>query len=180
MSVTMRFIMLPVLLLLLFGSALSAQRSADAIQWFSWNEGLAKAGKEGKKVLIYVYAHACGWCRKMETETFHQAAVAQLVRTSFIPVKLNVADQADHDFNGKTYKFVQAGANSYHALVAEVLNGRMTFPSIVFLDETQQPLQAIAGFKTAEEFLPIGLFYGNGFYKTMPWSSFQKKYAAGN
>jgi thioredoxin-related protein len=180
MTVNRFIIVLSVMISFLHGAALTAQRPSDTVQWLSWDEGIAKAGKEGKKVLVYVYTQSCGWCRKMETETFHQTAITQLVRNNFIPVRLNAAEQSDLDFNGKTYKYVQSGTKGYHTLVAEVLNGRMSFPSLVFMDEAQQTLQSIAGYKTAEEFLPIALYYGNGFYKTMPWSAFQKKYASGN
>ncbi len=159
-------------------SLLPAQNTS--LSWYSWGEGIAKAARDHKKVLLYVYTPSCGWCKKMESETFAQSAVVQLVKAEFIPVKLNAAESADLEFKGKTYRLENIGSRGYNALAAELLEGRMSFPSLVFLDESQHVLQAIAGFKSPDAFLPIATYYGKDHYKNMPWSSFQKKYAAGN
>jgi len=156
-----------------------AQTAQTPVQWLSWGEGMAKASRENKKILLYVYTGTCGWCKKMEGETFSHGAVGQLVNASFVPVKLNAAENADLEFKGKTYRFVNSGPRGYNALAAEILEGRMSFPSVVFLDEAQQTLQSIAGFKTVEEFLPMATYYGKDYYKNIPWSTFQKKYASG-
>ncbi len=152
---------------------------AQQMHWYSWNEGSAKAVKENKKILLYVYTSTCGWCRKMESETFQNDKVAELVNANFVPVKLNAAENSDLEYKGKTYRFAYNGTRGYNSLVTEMLDGRMSFPSIVFLDEAQQTLQSIAGYKPVEEFLPIAAYYGKDYYKTIPWSAFQKKYAAG-
>lgn len=153
-----------------------AQETQPALQWYSWSEGTAKAAKENKKILLYVYTSTCGWCRKMETETFQNAKVAELARSSFVPVKLNAADNSELEFKGKTYRFVSSGQRGYNTLAAKVLDGRLSFPSIVFMDEAQEVLQSFAGYKPVEEFLPIAVYYGGDYFKTMPWSAFQKKY----
>jgi thioredoxin-related protein len=160
--------------------SLAAQTNPSAISWYSWNEGISKAAKESRKIMIYIFTPSCTWCRKMESETFSKSEAAQLVRAEFIPVKLNAQEDAELAYKGKTYRMTNSGPRSYHALAAEMLEGRMSFPSIVFFDEKQNPLQAIAGFKSLEEFLPIATYYGKGYYKTMPWSSFQKKHTTGN
>jgi len=154
-----------------------AQETQPVLQWYSWSEGTAKAAKENKKILLYVYTATCGWCRKMENETFQNAKVAALARTDFVPVKLNAADNSELEFKGKTYRFVHSsGQRGYNALAAKMLDGRLSFPSIVFLDEAQDILQSFAGYKPVEEFLPIAVYYGGDYFKTMPWSAFQKKY----
>lgn len=175
--------------LLLFGAMIcsslqtaaqtATQNTASAVQWFSWNEGIAKATRENKKILLYVYTPTCGWCRKMERETFADEAVAQSVKAGFVAIKLNAADQSELEFKGRTYRFVNSPAGGCNGLAAELLGGRMSFPAVAFLDETQQTLQALAGFKSADEFCAITVYFGKNYYQSMPWSSFQKKYAAG-
>ncbi len=173
---------LPFLILCVWGATSTpalSQNHTPALQWYSWSEGIAKAAKENKKILLYVYASPCGWCKKMESETFSHAEVVQSVKTDFIPVKLNAAENAELEFRGKTYRMVNSGTRVYNALAAEMLEGRMSFPSIVFMDESQQVLQSIAGFKPSDEFLPMTTYYGKDYYKTMPWSAFQKKHPGG-
>lgn len=156
-----------------------AQNAAPSVQWLSWNDGISKATKENKKILLYIYTSSCVWCRKMERETFANEAVAQLVKAEFVAIKLNASDNSELEFKGKTYRFVGSATGGCNGLAAELLGGRMSFPSVAFLDETQQTLQALAGFKTAEDFSAIATYYGKNYYQTMPWSSFQKKYAPG-
>lgn len=153
--------------------------SAPAVQWFSWKEGITKATRENKKILLYVYTPSCVWCRKMERETFADETVAQLVKADFVAIKLNASDNAELEFKGKTYRFVNSETGGCNGLAAELLGGRMSFPAVAFLDETQQALQSLVGFKSAEDFGAIATYYGKNYYQTMPWSSFQKKYAAG-
>jgi len=160
--------------------SLAAQNNSSAISWYSWNEGISKASKESRKVMIYIYTSSCGWCKKMESETFSKSQAAQMVKAEFVAVKLNAQEDTDLEYKGKTYRMTNAGPRSYHALAAEMLEGRMSFPSIVFFDEKQNLLQSITGFKSLEEFLPIATYYGKDYYKNLPWSSFQKKYTAGN
>lgn len=156
-----------------------AQSTAPAVQWLSWNEGIVKATKENKKILLYVYTSSCVWCRKMERETFADATVVQLVKSEFVAIKLNASDNSELEFKGKTYRFVSSATGGCNGLAAELLGGRMSFPSVAFLDETQHSLQALAGFKSAEDFSAIATYYGRNYYQSMPWSSFQKKFAAG-
>lgn len=164
----------------LLTAVLPAQSNPSAISWYSWNEGISKASKEGRKVMIFIYTPSCGWCKKMESETFSKSPAAQLVKADFVPVRLNAQEDGELEYKGKTYRMTNSGPRSYHALAAEMLEGRMSFPSIVFFDEKQTLLQSIAGFKSLEEFLPIATYYGKDYYKNLPWSSFQKKYTAGN
>jgi thioredoxin-related protein len=159
-----------------FAPRAAAQTS---VQWLPWAEGMAKAAKENKKILLYVYTSSCGWCKKMETETFQKTEIAQALQEHFIPIKLNANDNVELEFKGKLYRNSNSGPRGYNALATEILDGRMSFPSLVFLDETQQTLQVIAGFKCPDDFLPMAVYYGKDYYKNMPWTTFQKKYAAG-
>ncbi|MBX2926971.1 MAG: DUF255 domain-containing protein [Saprospiraceae bacterium] len=163
----------------LLAGPVSDAAAQTSVQWLSWSEGTAKAAKENKKILLYVYTSSCGWCKKMEFETFQKSEVAQAVQEYFVPVKLNAGDHAELEFKGKIYRNSNSGPRGYNALAAEILDGRMSFPTLVFLDENQQTLQAIAGYKCPDDFLPMAVYYGKDHYKDMPWATFQKKYAAG-
>ncbi len=151
----------------------------QAISWQSWEEGAAKAVRDNRKILLYVYTPACGWCKKLEQETFAHAQVAQAVRADFVAIKLNAYENADLEFRGKWYRASAAAGNPrLNPLVTTFLEGRASFPALVFLDETQQVLQAFAGFKQADELLPIVVYYGKDHYKNMPWQSFYRKFVA--
>jgi len=54
--------------------------------------------------------------------------------------------------------------------------GRLTLPSTVFLDEKLRVLQPISGYKDPETFEMIMTYYGDGHYKSTPYTLYQKSY----
>lgn len=164
---------------LIFGSLPLLPAAGQTISWQSWEEGAAKAMRDNRKILLYVYTPSCGWCKKLEQETFAHAQVAQAVKADFTAIKLNAYESADLEFRGKWYRTSSiAGSTRLNPLVATLLEGRASFPALVFFDETQQILQTFAGFKQADELLPIVVYYGKDHYKNMPWQSFYRKFVA--
>ncbi len=66
--------------------------SADpqAIRWVeSSGEAFRQARDTGRPVLVYIASPGCGYCRKMERETWSDPAVAAQVERGFIPLKVD-------------------------------------------------------------------------------------------
>ncbi len=94
----------------------------------------------------------------------------------FYPVKFNAETKEDIVYKGKTYHFVKDGKRGHHELAATLLQGRMSYPTLVFIDEEGELIQSIVGFKTAEEFeMILAYFYGD-YYMKKPWSAFKRDY----
>lgn len=67
-----------------------------AIEWIDEPEvALTAARKSGKPVLAYVTSTHCGYCRKMERETWSEPAVVQLIQRSFVPLRLQADKYPD-------------------------------------------------------------------------------------
>lgn len=64
---------------------------AEGVVFFegTWEEVLAKAAKENKYIMLDAYTDWCGWCKVMDTKTFPDPAVGEVVNENFIPVKIN-------------------------------------------------------------------------------------------
>jgi thiol:disulfide interchange protein len=45
------------------------------LKWYGWNEGYPLAKKEGKLILVDAYTDWCGWCKKMDRDTYANADV---------------------------------------------------------------------------------------------------------
>lgn len=70
-----------------FGSRTDA---GDAIPWVETPaDALAAAKATGKPILAYVTSAHCGFCRKMERETWAQPQLARLIGDAFVPLKLH-------------------------------------------------------------------------------------------
>ncbi|MDO9226615.1 MAG: DUF255 domain-containing protein [Pseudomonadota bacterium] len=77
-----------------------ALHGKDPVVWQEWNaETLARAKRENKPLLVSVGYFACHWCHVMQRESFSDPAIAALLNSRFIPVKvdreLNLALDAD-------------------------------------------------------------------------------------
>jgi len=150
--------------------------SNTKLEWKDWNEGYELAKKSKKIMLIDAYTDWCGWCKKMDAATFAEPQIVSLINEYFYPVKLDAQSMDELVFKGKTYKNRNEGANSYHDLAMELLLERRSFPTIVFMDEQLQYIQAIVGYKTASEFETIASYFGHNNYKRTPWSAYAKNF----
>lgn len=73
-----------------------AEQAAPPIEWLEDpSEALAAAAESGRPILAYVTSTNCGYCRKMEKETWAEPAVGRLVGQNFVPLKLLADDHPE-------------------------------------------------------------------------------------
>jgi uncharacterized protein YyaL (SSP411 family) len=146
------------------------------VKWYTMEEAFALTKKEPKKILIDVYTDWCGWCKTMDKNTFNNPVIAEYMNRNFYPVKFNAEQKENITLNEKVYKFVANGSRGYNELAAELLNGQMGYPSVVFLDEKTQMIQPIQGYIKPKQFDGIVRFIGGNIYKEKSWEVFQAEY----
>ncbi len=163
--------------LLLLLAFISSGLQAQKVEWLSWDEAAQRAAtdKNPKKVFIDVYTDWCGWCKKMDKDTFQDAAVADYMSKNFYMVKLDGEGKEPIEFKGKTYKFVPQGRRGYHEFAVALLQGRMSYPTVVFLDEKLNMLSPVPGYQKPEPFLTIARYFGDNIYKDTDWATYSGK-----
>lgn len=67
----------------------STALASDGITWYSYEEGMALAKTNNKKVYINFHAEWCGYCHKMEKETFKDSKVISYLNQNFVPIRIN-------------------------------------------------------------------------------------------
>ena len=150
--------------------------SSNAINWLSWDEAMQLSEQEPKKIFLDVYTDWCGWCKRMDQITFQQNHIAQYINDNYYAVRLDAEYKEDLVYKGNTYSYITKGKKGYHELAAELLKGRLSYPTVVFLDEEQNILQSIVGFKSPEEFEKIATYFAEDHYMETPWSIYQRTY----
>ncbi|SFT07193.1 Thioredoxin-related protein [Zhouia amylolytica] len=174
----MKFILTAFLTCFIALSTSSFKNNATEIEWMSWEEAIKKSetDKNPKKIFIDVYTDWCGWCKKMDKDTFNHSEVASYMNDNFYMVKLDGEGKEDIEYKGNTFKYVSSGKRGYHELAASLLQGRLSYPTVVFLDENQKMLSPVPGYKKPKEFLMIAKFFGDNIYLDKTWDEYQKEF----
>jgi len=147
------------------------------VEWLTLEEAVEKCKTDKRKIFIDVFTDWCGWCKRMDQSTFVDPAVAQYLNENYYAVKLNAEQEEAITFNNKTYHFKKNGARGYHELAAELLNNRLSFPTVVFLDESMKVIQPIPGYLEAPKLETILNYFGTDSHKTTPWETYERKFS---
>lgn len=150
---------------------------AQEVKWLSWDEAakLAETEKNPKKIFIDVYTDWCGWCKKMDKDTFQNAKVAEYMSKNYYMVKLDGEGKEPIVFRGKTFKFVPSGRNGYHEFAAALMQGKMSYPTTIFLDEKMNMLSPVPGYQKPEPFLKIAKYFGEDIHKEKDWNTYDSE-----
>ncbi len=89
----------------------------------------------------------------MDKNTFQNPEVAKYLKENFYTVKFNAEQTTPVTFRGQNYATVPN--TKYNALAVAMLNGKMAFPTIIYLDEKGAYHSTVSGYKTPEQLLPI-------------------------
>lgn len=144
------------------------------IKWLSWEEAQAKNQTEPRKFMVDVYTQWCGWCKKMDKATFQQPDISSYINQNYYPVKFDAETKTDITFNNRVYKFIRSGSSGYHELAKEITFGKLSYPTLVFLDEKLNVIQPIPGFKDPGSLDKIIKYFAEGYYKTTPWKKYEE------
>ena len=169
------------LVLALISGSANAQENHTEIEWLSFEEAMAKNEKEPKIILIDFYTDWCGWCKKMDKATYENPAIAAYISKNFYAIKFDAEQKEAITFQGKefTNRGPQAGrrGKGTHDLAISLLNGKMSYPTTLFLTSNMDIITPIPGFQDAKAFEPIMKFMieGGGFDQN-DWTSFMKSF----
>ena len=146
------------------------------INWISFEEAVARTEENPKMILIDLYTDWCGWCKKMDRDTYSRSEIISYVNEKFYAVKFNAEGSQEVNFKGYTFKFVPSGRKGYHELAAALTQNKLSYPTTVFMNEELQIIQPIPGYLDARTFDLISRYMGDGKYKNIGWEEFQKFY----
>lgn len=159
--------------------AAPAQQDTDQIKWLSFEDAVKQNTKKPKKILIDVYTDWCGWCKVMDKQTFSDPIIIQYVNANYYAVKLNAEMREKITFNGEEFNFVLSNPNSnkgYHELAASLLDGKLSYPSTVVLDEKFNRIGLVPGFLKPNVFDQMIKYYGGDHHTKTPFEEFTKNY----
>lgn len=161
----------------LFAINLNAQEIIEPspIKWYDI-ETAEKLYKENPKpLLIDVYTDWCGWCKKMMKTTFAHQAIAGYINTNFYPVRLDAETKDTLNYKGEEY----VNTGKVNELAQKLLNGRMSYPTLVFIDRQGQYFP-VPGYQTIKTLEPLLIYFAEDLTKSVNFDEFNTAYMYGN
>ena len=127
----MKRIVLPLLLSAAFVTG--AHAGSSSIGWKKAYPGaIAEAKSSGKLIMIDFYTDWCGWCKKLDSDTYPAPAVVK-ESEKFVPIKLDAEKDADGVRLAKKF-----GINGY--------------PTILFIDGNENLAYKVVGYEPPADF----------------------------
>ena len=159
-----------------FAQSVNEPDSIVHINWLTFEEAVRLNAENPKKMYIDVYTDWCGWCKKMDKSTFADKEVADYINTNFYPVKLDAEQRDSVVYRGHSFKYDPSqGRRGVHELAVTLLDGKMSYPSYVYLNEQEQKLTVSPGYKTKDQILLELKFLGENHFEKMTFDEYKAK-----
>ena len=150
----------------------------EKIDWIDIETAQERLKEEPRKMIVDVYTNWCGWCKKMDAGAFSHPVIVAYINKHYYAVKLNAESKQDIHFKGQKYinPNPEKSRPTHELASIAAVNGRLGFPTIVYIDENLNLLSQVPGFMDAKGIEPIIHFFAEEAYKTMSWEDYQASF----
>ncbi|MHC1731563.1 MAG: thioredoxin family protein [Bacteroidales bacterium] len=163
-----------IILLLAIPAVLVSAQDAP-VKWYSIEEAVAMAQKSPRPMFVDAYTDWCGWCKKLDKDTFSNPVIAEILNTKYYAVKFDAEGKEPVTFQGR--KFVNDGSlGKTHQLAYALLQGKLGYPSLVFLTASSELITPISGYKTPAQLEPLLSYFAGTSWQKQSYEDFLKTF----
>jgi len=144
-------------------SGAPAVAAGKGIAWREMGPALTEAKAQQRPILVDVYTDWCGWCKRMDRDTYAKAEVQKYLGETFISARLNAESSKKVTYKGSEYSYRQLAG------VFRV-NG---YPTTLFLAADGSHITTAPGYMNATDFLAVLRYIGDGHYKQKEFQQFK-------
>jgi len=166
------------------GDATESPSASGEVTWHKFDDAIVTAKDQGKHIMVDVYTDWCGWCKKLDKETYTDPAVLQVLSESYVSAKIK-----GDDANRRLKVRAQPTEENGHVLLQIVPTDepqisekdftraqlRVTgFPTILFFAADGRMITKLSGFQKADAFTNILNFIKDDLYEVMTYQDYLK------
>jgi thioredoxin-related protein len=161
--------------IIIFLCAVPAFSQKTPIKWYTLPDAEKMIKENPRPIFIDTYTDWCGWCKKLDQDTFSNSVIAEILNKKFYPVKFNAEGNESITFQGKT--FINDGkSGKTHQLAIALLKGNLGYPTVVFLDEKGQLLTPVPGYRNPKDMEILLSYFIDKEYEKKTWEEFQSAF----
>lgn len=154
---------------------LKTDKKENAIRWMGFDEAVQLSKKHPKKIFIDVFTSWCGWCKRMDATTYTDKDIINLINKYYYAVRLDAETKDTFHFNNHLFYNAAPGQRgSVNELASSLLDGKLEYPTTVYLDEKVNRLTYAAGYMSAADLKTVLLYFAENKYKTLTFDAYKK------
>ena len=143
------------LLSVLFLSAMFIMPASAQVKWQTIEQASQVNTKNNKKMFFIDFSTSwCGWCKKMDRDTFSDPVVAAILNKYFIPVRFDAEGNSAFSWNDVKYSNTQVPGQKAqtHHFTRAILGQKIGYPSFAVFNNQRGLTQILQGYQGAYEF----------------------------
>ena len=156
--------------------SLTISTISQQVNWLSFEKAIELNKTNPKPILIDVYTDWCGWCKKMDKETYTNKVIVSYINTHLYAVKMDGEGKKDITYKDYTFAFKKEGNTKYHELAAVLMNGKLSYPTTLFMNEKNELVDRIPGYLETAVMEKVLVFFNEKKYETDSWEAFEKTF----
>lgn len=147
--------------LLLIAAMLLLGSAGAQVNWHTIGD--ASKAKIGTRIyFVDFYTTWCGWCKRMDRDTFSDPTVSKILNKYYYPVKFDAEGNDKVVWNGHVYPPAAAGRHNVHTFTAATLGKQAGFPSYALFRPDGSLVQVVPGYYKPDEFVVVLWYFASG------------------